>query len=124
MQQGTVLMLMRRSWAILPKQRRNVRLTKPKPTLLAALAVLPPSVAMPYNQVFVVTKPLSKLFTDDTGRFPIRARSGNQYVMVAFHANGNLIFQQAFKSKSDRHHILAYNPPLTCLAAHGLSVDL
>jgi hypothetical protein len=51
---------------------------KPKPTSLAPLAVLPPPVAAPFNQVFIVTKPLSKLFTNDTGHFPIRACSGNQ----------------------------------------------
>jgi hypothetical protein len=89
----------------LSQQHQNVRSPKPKPTLLAPLAVLPSSVATPSNQVFIVTKPLSKLFTNNTGRFPIRARSGNQYVMIAFHANGNLILQQAFKSKSDRHRL-------------------
>jgi hypothetical protein len=107
----------------LAQQHQNVRSTKPKPTLLAPLAVLPPPVATPSNQVFVVTKQLSKLFTDDTGRFLIRACSGNQYVMIAFHANDNLILQQAFKSKSDRHRIAAYNTIMTRLVARGLSID-
>ncbi len=62
---------------------------------------------MPSNQVFIKVYPLSRLYTDDTGRFPIRARLGNQYIMIAFHADGNLILQQAFKSKSDRHQIAA-----------------
>jgi hypothetical protein len=44
--------------------------------------------------------------------------------MIAFHADGNLILQQAFKSKSDHHQIAAYNTIMTCLAARGLSVDL
>jgi hypothetical protein len=44
--------------------------------------------------------------------------------MIAFHADGNLILQQAFKSKSDRHQIAAYNATMTHLAARGLSVDL
>jgi len=71
-----------------------------------------------------VTQPLSKLFTDDTGRFPVRAHYGNQYVIIAFHANGNLVLQQAFKSKSDQHRIAAYNAIMTHVAARGLSVDL
>jgi hypothetical protein len=79
---------------------------------------------MPSNQVFVVTKLLSKLFTNNTGSFPVIACSGYQYAMIAFYANGNLILQQAFKSKSDRHRIAAYNTIMTCLAACGLSVDL
>ena len=69
-------------------------------------------------------QPLSKLFTNDTRRFPIRACSGNQYVMIAFHADGNLILQQAIKTKSDQHRIAAYNAIMTRLAARGLSVDL
>jgi hypothetical protein len=44
--------------------------------------------------------------------------------MIAFHADGNLILQQAFKSKSDRHQIAAYNAIMTRLAARGLLVDL
>jgi hypothetical protein len=108
----------------LAQQRQNVRSIKPKPTLLVPLAVLPPPIATPSNQVFLITKLLSKLFTNNTGRFPIRARSGNQYVMIACYANGNLILQQAFKSKSDRHRIAAYNTIMIHLMARGLSVDL
>jgi hypothetical protein len=44
--------------------------------------------------------------------------------MIAYHANGNLILQQGFKSRSNTHHVAAYNAIMTCLAAQGLSVDL
>jgi hypothetical protein len=44
--------------------------------------------------------------------------------MIPFHTNGNLILQQAFKSKRNRHCITTYNAIMTCLAARGLSVDL
>ncbi len=60
----------------LAQQCQNFWLTKPKPPLLTPLVVLPPPVAMP-NQVFIITQPLSKLFTNDTGRFPVRACSGD-----------------------------------------------
>jgi hypothetical protein len=50
--------------------------------------------------------------------------SGNQYVMIAFHADGKLILQQAFKSKSNRHRIAAYNTIMMCLASRGFSIDL
>jgi hypothetical protein len=108
----------------LAQPRQNVPSTIPKQPLPALLVVLPPPVAMPSNQIFAVTQPLSKLFINKTGRFPVRARSDNQYVMIAFHANGNLILQQAFKTKSDRHRIAAFNAIMTCLAAHGLFIDL
>jgi hypothetical protein len=108
----------------LAQQRQNVRSTKAKLTSLPPLVVLPPPIEAPSNQVFVATKPLSKLFTDNTGIFPIQACSSNQYVMIAFHAKGNLILQQAFKSKSGHHCIAAYNTIMMRLAAQGLSVDL
>jgi hypothetical protein len=54
---------------------------------------------------------------DNTGRFPIKARSGNQYVMIAYHEDGNLILQQAFKNKKDAHRTAAYNAIVMRLAA-------
>jgi hypothetical protein len=44
--------------------------------------------------------------------------------MIAYHADGNLILQEPFQTRSDRHHIAAYNSIMTRLAAQGLSVDL
>jgi hypothetical protein len=44
--------------------------------------------------------------------------------MIAIHANGNLILQQAFKSKSNCNRIAAYNAIMSHLEARGLSVDL
>ena len=38
------------------------------------------------NELYVRVLHKNILYTDDTGRFPIRARSGNQYVMVAYHS--------------------------------------
>jgi hypothetical protein len=108
----------------LAQQRQNVRSTKPK--LPAAKHPLEKPIIPPGKKPlpFVKTCPISKLYTDDTGRFPIRARSGNQYVTIAYHEEGNLILQQPFKSKKDVHRIAAYNSIRTRLAAKGLSVDL
>jgi hypothetical protein len=79
---------------------------------------------VPSNQVFITVHPLSRLYTDDTGRFSVRVRLGNQYAMITFHADGNLILQQAFKSKSEYHCIAAYNAIMTGLSARGVLVDL
>jgi len=82
----------------LAQQHQNVRSTKPKQPMPTPLVVLPTPVVTSFNQVFVVMQPLSKLFTNDTGRFSVGACSRNQYVMIAFHADSNLILQQAFKT--------------------------
>ena len=85
----------------LAQQRQNVCSIK----LKRLVAVQPPLVPVslpeqkPLHQVFDRTYPISKLYTDNTGRFPIKARSGNQYVMIAYQEDGNLILQQAFKNK-------------------------
>jgi hypothetical protein len=99
----------------LAQQRQNVRSTKPKPPAMLALlpSVSPPEAIVASNLVVVTVVPLSRLYTDNTGRFPVWAQSGNQYVMIAFHADGNLILQQAFLTKSDCHRIAAYNAIMT-----------
>ncbi len=79
----------------LAQQRKNVRSTKPKrPTPLSPTSLPTPAPSpedMLLSQVFIKVYPLSRLYTDDMGRFPIRAHLRNQYVMIAFHADGNLI---------------------------------
>jgi hypothetical protein len=43
--------------------------------------------------------------------------------MIAYHADGNLILQQAFKTRNECHRIAAYNSIMTRLAARGLAVN-
>ncbi len=63
--------------------------------------------------------PISRIFTDDTGRFQPRAASGNQYLMVALHSS-NAILVQPFQTKKDAHRIAAYQALYTrlCQAGH------
>jgi hypothetical protein len=109
------------------QQRQNVRSTKPKsdPSLaLVPLSQPPATVESPSHQVFIKVHPLCRLYTDNTGCFLVKARSGNQYVMIPYHANGNLILQQVFKTRNDCQRIAAYNSIMTQLVVRGLAVDL
>ena len=36
---------------------------------------------------------IDKLYTDDCGRFPIKCRSGNEYIMKAYNCDSNTILQ-------------------------------
>jgi hypothetical protein len=78
-------------------QQRHVRSTRPcparKPSGLTCPVIDLSTPELATNELFLNVLLLSKLYTNDTGRFPVRARSGNQYIMIAYHADGNLILQ-------------------------------
>jgi hypothetical protein len=88
---------------------RSSKLAKPPPTARPPLELLLPPIDAS-REVFIRVYPISKLYLDDTGRFPVRACLGNQYVMIAYQTKGNLILQQAFPTKADKHQI---QPSLT-----------
>ena len=68
-------------------------------------------------------KPVSMLYTDNKGRFPVRSRSGNQYLMVAYHCDINAILIEPFQTREDRHRILAYTRIITRLKTRGHTID-
>ncbi len=43
------------------------------------------------KKLYITDFPLAKLYTNNTGRLPIRACSGNQYITIAFHSHCNAI---------------------------------
>ncbi len=67
--------------------------------------------------------PLNQLFTDDTGRFAPRSRSGNQYIMVGLHRKSNSILVCPFATKHDMHRIQAYHKIYARLVAVNAPPD-
>ena len=76
------------------------------------------------NELHVFVTPISKLYTDDTGRFPVHACSGNRYIMTAYHCDANLILADPFSSRKDAHILLAYNKIMQRLTENKLFVNL
>jgi hypothetical protein len=103
------------------QHRQHVRSTKTTP---ATMQPIRPPPAHSTHTVGLLEIPLNKLFTDDTGRFPIRARSGNQYLMVAYHYTTNAILIRPFASKADAHRIPAYTAIMQRFKTKGQSVDI
>eukprot|EP00804_Cyclotella_cryptica_P007750 CCRYP_001365-RA/>CCRYP_001365-RA protein AED:0.30 eAED:0.30 QI:0/0/0/1/1/1/2/0/421 len=66
------------------------------------------SPASPQHNIDIFTIPLNKIFTNDTGHFHPRTRSGNQYIMIAFHADTNAVLVRPFSNKHDVHRIATY----------------
>ena len=76
------------------------------------------------NELFIQVTPISKLYTDETGSFPIHACSGNQYIMITYHCDTNMILAQPFTSRKDKQRILAYEKLMQRIRDNKLTVDL
>ena len=70
----------------------------------AEMEDIPPPIKT--NELHIWYDPISKLYTDDCGRFPIRSRSSNEYIMIAYHCDSNTILQAPF---SNREKNTGYN---------------
>ena len=91
----------------LVQKLQGVRSTRPKlPTTSSPDKQIP---RVRSNEIFIRVTPISKLYTDDTGRFPVHARSGNKYIMIAYHCDTNLILAEPFTSRKYKHRLLAYD---------------
>ena len=94
---------------------KGIRSTKPKPPSLSPVAVKDeendqvPIDEKPSNDLHISVQTISKLYTDDTGRFLVRSRSCNQYIMIAYHCNSNAILAQPFKMRANKHCMVAYS---------------
>ena len=60
------------------------------------------------NELYVKVAPKHILYTDGTGRLPIRDRSSNQYLVVAYHSS-NIILVEPFSSRKDKRQLAVYN---------------
>ena len=76
----------------------------------------------PANKLHVFECAVATLCNDDCGRFPIRAQSGNQYIMVAYHDKANVILIKGFQTSHNRHRIPAYNAIMQRLKDWGIKV--
>ena len=65
----------------LTQSRQGVRSTKPKPT--PDLDPVPIKQTTKTQELFIRTEPISKLYTENMGRFPIRYRQGKNFIMLA-----------------------------------------
>jgi len=108
----------------LVQTRQGLRSTKPKPPQPQSEAVPHAEAPTKSSEIHFKIEHISKLYTDDTGRFPVRARSGNQYIMIAYHCDTNAILACPFASRKDSHRLKAYATIMTRLRSLRHSVDL
>ena len=104
------------------QKRQGASSTKAKPEPTSSPEE--PMTQVRSDEIFIQVTPISKLYTDDTGRFPIHARSRNQYIMTAYHYDANLILAAPFKARKDTHRLIAYDKIMQRLSEHKITVDL
>ena len=76
------------------------------------------------KELHIWDQTISKLYTDDCGRFTIIPRSGSKYIMIAYHCDSNTILRAPFFNRKDKHSIRAYNYIMRRLADRGHQVDV
>jgi hypothetical protein len=60
-------------------------------------------------------------FSDQTGKFPIRSRSGNKYMMIMVEIDSSAILVEPMKSRKDAEMIRAYDALLQRLRRAGIN---
>ena len=100
---------------------QGVRSTKTKTPTSPQEHIIP---QVKSNELHVFITPISKLYTDNSGRFPVHALSGNRYIMIAHHCDANLILAEPFSSSKDASRLLDGNKIMQRLTGNKLCVDL
>ena len=72
----------------------------------------------------IKTTHISKLYNDDTGRFTVISRTGNQYIMVAYHCDSNTTMAVPFKSRKDKDRMVDYNTIMQRLKDRNILLNL
>ncbi len=76
----------------------------------------------PYEVYFLVIDPRETMFTDQMGCFPHLSRSGNQYIMVAYHSDSNLILVEAMRNRTEHEMISAYKQIMKRMRKANLTI--
>jgi hypothetical protein len=123
----------------LKQMRQGIRSTKPMPKSSNRFAPLTmpdapitdelkpihkPTKVPSTNKLFITDFLLAKLYTNDTGRLPIRACSHNQYITIAFHSRCNAILSAPYVNRSKKHQLATYDSTMHRLANRGHDVNL
>ena len=92
--------------------------------MVDARAHAPQQTSATKNEVHQYKTTIRKLYTDDCGRFPIKSRSGENYIMIVYHCDKNALLQVYFATRSEQNRIAAYNSIMKRLPDKGHKADL
>ena len=66
----------------------------------------------------------NKIYTDQTGQFPVTSSKGNKYIIVAFEADSNSIMAEPIKSRKASELTTVYAKIHKMLTSRGLKPTL
>jgi hypothetical protein len=97
------------------QRRQNIRSTSKTP-ITAAIENVPETninLGTKTHLVYAVLVDQGQLYTDLTGKFPVRSRKGNSYVMVCYVYDCNYVKVVPMKSRSASDWVKAYEHMIT-----------
>ena len=77
---------------------KHVRSTKPEKDISTDKEHEEPN-NHPTHNVFATIEETGKVYTDQTGRFPVRSSAVNQYILVLYDYDSNAILTEAIKTR-------------------------
>ena len=102
----------------LRQERQGLRSTQPSPV---PLAIPDPEPNTRTHVVFM--KPIEitgKIYSDQTGRFPLTSSRGNKYIMLVYDVDSNSITTEPLKSRNELELLRAYSKIHAHLTSCGL----
>ena len=63
------------------------------------------------------------IYSDQTGKFPVKSRAGNRYIMVMVEIDSNYILVEPMKNKTDDKMIATYQKLLKRIKRTGRTVE-
>jgi hypothetical protein len=93
------------------QKRQNIRSTSKIVEVTSDLedvSVTPVGTGENTNLVYAVVIDQGQLYTDLTGRFPVRSSKGNWYVMIVYYYDCNYIKHVVMKSRSASEWVRAF----------------
>jgi hypothetical protein len=107
----------------LNQQRQNDRTTK---ITDAQVIVTEPDIdhGVKTQFVYAATIDADKIYTDQTGRFPVVSSKGNKYIMIVYDYDSNAILAQPIKDQTAPELLKAFQVMEQELVARGLKPKL
>jgi hypothetical protein len=107
----------------LNQQRQNARTTKVKdPKVIMTEPYLDQGIKTHY--VYAATIDAGKIYTDQTGRFPVVSSKGNKYIMILYDYDRNAILVQPIKDRTAPELLRAFQVMKQELVTRGLKPKL